>query len=936
MVDSGVRDTAMNNMSKWMLLLGFVMCWGSAEAAFDNGPLQIRHQEPTLIERGSELELTFTVPGIDAKDVADAYLFYRVDGNIAYRQQEASLLSSQFSVPLAVENKQATAVEYYFEVQLHNGETVTYPKNNPAQGPIEVDVVDQRKSERQRRVEATGVDYTILSPDPEATVSQEDVVVALTLFYDAAKVDTANSSFQLLLDGRDITEEANASDYFYTYSPDNLSPGEHTARFNLIRNDSTLEVTSWSFSVLDPNAVASQSGSAGQEETWMPSGRVQLSARNQEVGGVKNDALSGNVRLSGQKGNVSYSAHGLLTSQEDPRLQPQNRFGGSLYIGNWLDLEAGHVYPALSTLTISGQRMQGVNVGVHAWNEALNFRFVYGKLRRGIDNLYRAVEPEYQIEGQGQQQDTVGVEYLLGTREGGSGTYKRDVMGGRIGVGRGNNFEFGLNFLKVEDDTGSINMIDNFDTLMDRNPNLTDSLNTQQQNELANNPGQLSVNGNPRPKGNFVAATDLMFSLDNDRIRFEADAAASLLNEDISDGTLSQETAEDLGLMIDQSAADLLDQISWFIIINENMETLPFRFNASDDGVSSEVIFPTSIVAAQSRLGLNYFDNNLKIQYRWVGPGYNSLANSTIRKDIAGFTISDRIQLFQNRIYLTLGYERLHDNVVNNKDATTNTTTYRSNISWYPLDQDLPRVSVSFLNRNRDNEVELFNPYVSDGLEMAAVRNFEIQDGDTLVAPNARFTNSYQLNSSISQEFSLFGISHDASVSYSYTTTKDQRFEYGGSQSTSLSMQITNRFDELPLQTTIGANYNNTKTAGGLTDIQIMGARLGASMFFFDDKLNVDASVAFTKNRSESTSLRVNPNTNQQETRDDYYEPGTSDATTSISESNSYIINTAARYNFNSSHSLLVNFRYSNIRNTISPVGIPNDRLLRARYIFNF
>jgi len=216
------RDTEMKNMSKWVLLIGFLVCWGTAEAALENAPLQIQHQEPTLIERNSQFELTFNVPGIDAKDVADAYLFYRLDGEIAYQRQQAALVSSQFSVPLTINDKQATELEYYFEIQLHNGKTVTYPQKNASQGPITVDVVDQQKSERQRRVEATGVDYTILSPDPDATVSQGDVVVALTLFFDAAEVDTANSSFQLLLDGRDVTEEANASDYFYTYSPDNV------------------------------------------------------------------------------------------------------------------------------------------------------------------------------------------------------------------------------------------------------------------------------------------------------------------------------------------------------------------------------------------------------------------------------------------------------------------------------------------------------------------------------------------------------------------------------------------------------------------------------------------------------------------------------------------------------------------------------------------
>lgn len=918
----------MNRRNVLLLLLTGLFLWETAAAADNNDMLQVHHQEPTLIERHAAVGLTFKVPGIDANEVQEAYIFYRVDGEIAYRQKKAALLSSSFKVQLSIDDRQATELEYYFEVQLNNGDRLTYPRASASRDPIQVVVVEPRKTEREKRVAQTGVDYTILSPEAGATVSQNDVVVALTLFYDPAEIDTANTSFQLLLDGEDVTDRANASDYFYTYPVDNLPAGEHTATFNLQKPDTTLEVTSWQFTVLDPDRVTT-SASRQQTESWMPSGQLQVTARSQQVGNIPNDALSGNVRISGEKGNVSYAAYGLLTSQEDPRLQPQNRFGANVYVGDWLALEAGHVYPNLSTLTIAGQRMQGLNAELHVWDSALNLQFVYGKLRRGIDNLYRPVQAEYQEFG-GSRVDTT---YQLSVGRGEDGTFERDIVGGRLGVGRGESFEFGLNFLKVEDDTGSITYINDFNTLMDRKPQLISNLESDERSDLTANPDQLSIEGNPRPKGNFVAASDLEMSFDSDRIRLQADGALSLLNEDISEGVLTRETADDLGLSIDRGTEDMLEQLSWLIIINENMNTLPIRFNTEGTDTSGEAFFPTGILAGQSQLGLNYFDNNVKLRYRWVGPNYRSLANTTIRNDIAGFDISDRLQLFQDRIYLTLGYEHLQDNVINNKSATTNTNTYRGNVSWYPLDQGLPRLSLGIMSRNRDNDVSLYNPFVSSDRENAAVRNFTIQEGDTLGAPNARLTNSLQFTSSVSQEFSAFDIEHEASLSYSLITTQDERFRYGDTQSNSLSMGVVSRFQEQPLQTTFGFNVNNTETAGGLTDIRIIGVRLGGSLFLLDDKLNVNASLAFTKNRSESTALEVSDNNSQQESNDDYYVPGS----TTVSESNSYIINAGGRYNLSSRHSFVVTIRYSNVRNVlVGTRGIPNDHLMQARYIFNF
>lgn len=242
--------------------------------------------------------------------------------------------------------------------------------------------------------------------------------------------------------------------------------------------------------------------------------------------------------------------------------------------------------------------------------------------------------------------------------------------------------------------------------------------------------------------------------------------------------------------------------------------------------------------------------------------------------------------------------------------------------------------------RKRDNNVGLNNPFVADisGVpESAAIQNLSIQDSDTLITPNPRFSDTYQLTGSVSQQFSLFGITHDASLNYSTINTQDQVFQYGDSKSNSFSLRLVNRFQDVPLQSRIGFNINNTETTSGLTDIQILGANIGGEMFLFDDQLSLDVSLAVTKNRTEITTLITDDNDTPQEPSDDYYKPASGSDALSVSESNSFIIGTGAQYNLNANHSFLVNFRYSNVQNTLSSArAFPNDHLLQARYIFNF
>ena len=923
----GMGDTGFKKLAGIIFYLFIV------QPLFGQITYRIQHQAPTVVNRSEPVRLVFEMPGITSSEVQDAFLYYKYDGEVSYQQVRAELDLATFETEFSIENENAGMLEYYFEVELISGERVTYPENTPGSNPVQVDIVEREQEVISSSDEQHGIEYTILSPEPGTGFTPSDALIAITLFYDESAIDTASSSFQLLLDGEDITDQAQATDFFLSYAPQEISLGEHRATLQLQTSDETVEIVSWGFTVYGPSQVAGTIGDFGQEtNTLIPAGQAELTAQNQSVGGVDNDVLRGNVRLSGRQGEIRYTAYGLLTTQESARLQPQNRYGAELYVGEWLEFQAGHIYPSLSRLSISGRRIQGINSSFHLLKGDLNLQFLYGKMSRSIPNRYEPVTVDT-VESGGVPIDTT---YSLNFQQNGTGTFQRNVIGGRLGFGRGRNFQWGFNLLKVRDDTTSINNITTYDDLVRDHPDLDNALTQTDLNRLQENPDRLSITGNPEPKDNVVAGTDLMFNLFKDKIRFRTEGAVSLLNENISGGVLTDDN--DLGLDINDDVSTQLERLSWLIIINENMSTLPFRFKLDGDSADVETFFPTGVLASQSELNFNIPANSFRLQYRWIGPDFVSLANSTIRRDVAGFTLTDRFNLLQNRLYVTLGYEILNDNVIDNKVATTNTNTLRTNLSWFPIDQYLPRLSLGVMYRNRDNGVPLFNPFVGTS-EDIAIRNFEISEGDTLLAANPRLSNTVQLNSSISQQFNFLDLHHDASLNFTFLNTLDDVFRYGDTKNTSVNLTLRSQLNSIPLDTRVGFNINTTETLGGLTDISIFGVTVGGSMFFMDDRLNVSGNLAYTNNTIESTPLDIDDNGTPADSGDDLFVPGTDESGNPIVEetkNNLFIFRASAQYDLNDSHAFLLNVNFTNVSNRLAGPNPPNDHMLQARYIYRF
>ena len=882
-----------------------------------NGKAQQRidHQPPAGVEAGAMQELTFFLTGVSTPEVYEAVLYFRTEGELSYEQIRADVDQDEAIAELEIPDQPVGALEYYLAIDMQDGSRITYPQANPQEEPLTA-TIRQPQEESSEDLQVGHVDYNILSPQPGEELTEDDVMMAITLFYEDEPVNAED--FRVYFAGENVSDQASISPFFISYVPGTMRAGNYPIEVTFMDGDTEVTLAEWEFSVIDRTLAEER-----ERRQNIPTGRVELGGRNQNVAGFQNEIFRGRLQLSGNIGdNVSYSFNGLLTNQETGRLQPRNRFGGELHISDWFRLNAGHVYPTLNSLTISGRRVYGVNAELSLFDNSFHMEGIYGNIARTVTNQYTDLQA---IEGDEEPM------FMLGFEQGGRGMYERRIAGGRLAFGSDERFQFGLGALKVEDDINSIDIIEEYDDLPDEK---LQQLNPDQRQTLEQNPDLFQFEGNhPNPAGNFIFSSDVQASADQNRINFSTDAGLSLLNQDISN-PLNQERADELGIELDSETENILDLVSTLIIINENMNARPFGF---DDGEVSPRM-PSEGLGLQSRLNFNYFDHNLQIQYRWIGPAYESLANSSIRRDIAGFRITDRFRALDNTLYFTLGYESLSDNVMDTRDATTDTDIYRGNISWYPVSNSLPRISFNTRYQTRDNQIDrLVNPYLDDaGIDQTrAVRNVSFADEEISIATRPRLTNTLSYGFSVSQQFELLDISHEASVNLNILNTEDEVFQYGDFSSNTLGFDISSRIPDHPMRVNLRTNFVTTESMGGLNSVNIAGFSSGGSYRFLDDQLSVRGELAFTRNEVESTGLEIGTVETDEvdELYTQYYRAG---EVTTREVTNSYMFRANAQYDITPSHAIVFSVRLNNMVAANYDRNIPTESYVQLRYMFTF
>jgi hypothetical protein len=338
-------------------------------------------------------------------------------------------------------------------------------------------------------------------------------------------------------------------------------------------------------------------------------------------------------------------------------------------------------------------------------------------------------------------------------------TLKRNMTVVRPSFGKGENFQWGFTYLKSKDE---------YDPLQ-----------------------PIVV----RPQENVVFGSDMLIGIDRRRIEITAQSAFSLNNVDISRAEFNSDSI-DAAVARGTFDKDDGDQLKKILPLARNLITVNENLVPVNPAGLTSLVYETAV-------SFNYFGNFLKAAYIFHGKDYTSSGASTIRKDIKGYNITDRLRLLDNRLFLTGSYEELKNNTSGFEIATTTYTTVNTSVSYYPA-KDYPNITLGYgANRNR-NPINAFD--TAGVARQIALR--AINDN----------TDRYFLQSSY--DFSYWG-RHNISFNLDMSD-KDDKTPKEQDVSTLNTVLLVSTAHDLRLESSVGISvssltYPQTDTTGAIT-----------------------------------------------------------------------------------------------------------------------
>ena len=722
--------------------------------------------------------LTVTVDLAQNAGITQVLFVYRQFGESEFKELEMTVQGRTAFVTLPGEAVKAPYVEYYVRAMVA-GKTnpETYPIANPETNPMKIAVKEPDPKDAEVR---------LLSPDPGSTVAIEDLGIVVSFFYATPAVDP--KSTKLFIDGTDVSSNAVLSGDLMIYSPKNfnlpLAVGPHTIRIELF------DTTGKAYHTVQRNFTLSTASELAAEASKFR-GRIngQLEARNENLSTSTRSYLRGDLRTDGTYSVFSFGALAHLDNQDKPDVQPQNRFNVFAQT-DWLRLEYGDAYPRFPSLLASGKRVRGFTASLAT--NVINLDVSTGETVRAVEGTVDSIgvvpytdnPPDYSR----QLHDSTYAFFKSNT-----GAYRRTFLAVRPSFGSNDGTQFGLNFMKAKDDESSIKY------------------------------GYL-------PQENLVTGADFQVAMDDQRFLWTSQAMLSLTNTDIAGGSLTAAEYDTLRAKAkDQADRDNIDQLEKLaniankvITVNENL----FPTNPVGKGLPS--------VAFETALTLNYLNNYVYGTFFRRGASYQSFGNDFLQTDIQGFLVSDRIRMFDNRVYLSLSYEKKNDNTADTKIGTTNFNNFSSSLTVNPRNFPALTVGYGFNDRIAD-----FNAYSPDSSQLTKFAD--------------ETTNRFFFGSSY--DFQAMGYRQNFAVSMNLANKKDRTFYKADQYNLFLQATLTTEFT-IPLETSLGFAISNNENhlqrfnaagADSVLDVSnydYTSINLLARYRLFDDALRITANVS--------------------------------------------------------------------------------------------
>lgn len=588
-------------------------------------------------------------------EIQQAFLYYRTFSKMELSVIEMNIQGNTVSATIPPDYVVFPYVEYYIKVLTTKGVVLNYPYRASETGNyFRVNVKKKEQIDEQ---------VIVLSPTNEEPTTKDEFFLAISLLRTSPNVK--KDFTRIWLNDDEITSLVLFSQDLIILSQGrykNLRTGLNTLK--VVLYDTTgkpLSISNFSF-----NVVSEEEKKVVQAQKFKYNGLLRLESNYENMNAGKISFNRMNLGFTNQYGIINSSLNLYLTTEEKSYLQPQNRFLLSFDL-DFLRLDLGDHYPVYPFLIMNGKRLRGITGKLEFG--FFNIQTSYGEITRKVEGeLLQLYSRDSAVIGS----DVIPVDsskFGQPFARVNLGTFQRKLFAIRPYFGRGQNFQLGFTYLHSKDDLKSIQF-------------------------------------GARPKENVVVGTDLMIGIDNQKILFKAQGAFSIINNDISTGNFTDKIIDSLFGAGKPFGGDpnLIKRIrdigKNFITINQFIVPL----NPQE--------FPT--LAADVMFSINYFGNYFKTSYIYRGNDYLSFGQNFLRSDIKGLQVMDRLSLFDNRVFLSVSYENLNDNLQKTKIATTTFRNFETSVSLY-LRRNFPNVTVGYSNFKVNNDID---PLTADSIRL--------------------------------------------------------------------------------------------------------------------------------------------------------------------------------------------------------------------------
>ncbi len=826
------------------------------------------HEPPLDVRVGQDLILS-AMPVSD-NQVVEAQGYYRIKGNISFQEVHLQNVQATWEMKINGRALSEKGLEYCLIFKMTDGGILAFPKEDPLDQPHELNVLPMIFSnkivdllEPTFQQESVEVDILILSPEPDAEINPDDAVIALSLF-NIPDVDSA--SIRLVVDGKDVTEQAEISGGIVTYIPKRFKKGIHSVQLTLSMLDGTpIKPISWTFSVLGGLAIAGNVDYRGD-----------ISARylNEYVGEnfLNVGELRGNAEVSVDFGKVKTSFR--QTTRDNPYRQPLNRFSTALQFGEFLDIRMGDFYRSISPYTLDGRRVRGLSIDIDL--KFVRLEVIQGQLNRKVQHLNK-MNGALLLPSNPGKVDTLG--QLLFTMDRTGYTFDREITLARLSIDLFSKFQMGVHIMKAKDDINSVNKdisgasfsVDSTDITVNDSlyniavDNYTYNTFTSAVEAVGGNVNLPNKNwGGRTPEDNIVVGFDIGTVRDKKRLKLDFSWNFSMHNRDIWDGPM---TFSQLDTIIDDTADGFIAQsydadgnvstagidttqipfdpssFQNLFIYNINTTPLvPFDYiSAKFFPITTYVNMPSS--AFHFRIMGNYRYSKFTMVYRQIGPEFVSLANPYLTTNIREFVFTNRLALIENKLLISATYKYKDDKILFIVKEPLKTKTLVASLTFMP-GANAPSFVVNFQTIGKNNSKT----------ELEKIGQ-EWQD----FRQDSRTNNSFF---SVTYPFSMGRIKHNLNLNVNKIVNEDQLagdrktdYYFQKSDSKTMSLALSSHFS-IPLRTI--ANFSRTSIQVPVQDIdgnisanELVWTSISGNghYSFFNYKLKVNAGLTYLTNK---------------------------------------------------------------------------------------